>query len=309
MRLTTKLIGYLNRVFDKDPAKVLAFRLRYSGTSMTWKVQDGVLTTVVVGGAGSGLTVQLGDHTVATLCTFLAAQTGYSVPYQDLSTFSGLSALVLLDGVGNQDASNGDHFNGYTSVLWAYMESVANELTLIRASIVEALLQMSASTASGEWVDEHGSFYNVRRGTGELDAVYAARMIAEVIRARGNNVAIAEAMKSAVSAESVVVSDYDTITTSSGGVDSYGLFDVTVSSYVDTTMGPDEDAVIRQIIEVMRDAGTHLRTLKYIRKSTMILYAGAALRTGENVTVLFRPLFLNGSFLLDGSETLDGLND
>lgn len=308
MRLTAKLIGYLNRVFDKDPAKVLAFRLRYSGTSMTWKVEDGALTTVVTGGSGVALNVPLASHTVATLCALLAAQTGYSVPYQDLSTFSGLSALVLLDGSGNQDESNGDHFYGYTSVLWAYMEAVGNELTLLRASITEAILQMAANTAAGEWVDEHGSYYNVRRGISEADAAYAARMISEVIKARGNNVAIAAALKSAVSAESVSVTDYDTITTSSGGVQSYGLFDVTVTSYVDTTMGPAEDATIRQIIEAMRDAGTHLRTLKYIRKSTMILYAGAALKTGENVTVLFRPLFLNGSFSLDGSEALDGLD-
>lgn len=308
MRLTAKLIGYLNRVFDKDPAKMLAFRLQYSGTSMAWTVQDGVLTTVVTGGSGAALSVPLASHTVATLCTFLAAQTGYSVPYQDLSTFSGLSALVLLDGAGNQGESNGDHFYGYTSVLWAYMESIGNELTLLRASITEAILQMAANTASGEWVDEHGSFYNVRRNTSEVDAAYAARMIAEVIKARGNNVAIAAALKDAVSAESVDVTDYDAITTSSGGVDSYGLFDATVTSYVETTMGPAEDAAIRQIIEAMRDAGTHLRTLKYIRKSTMILYVGAALKTGENVTVLFRPLFLNGSFSLDGSEELDGLD-
>jgi hypothetical protein len=308
MKLTAKLISYLNRVFDKDPAKVLAFRLRYSGTSMTWRVEDGVLTTAVTGGSGSALSIPLSSHTVATLSALLAAQAGYSVPYQDLSTFSGLSALVLLDGAGNQDESNGDHFYGYTSVLWAYMESIGNELTLLRASITEAILQMAANTASGEWVDEHGSYYNVQRGTSEADAAYAARMISEVIKARGNNVAIAAALKSAVLAESVDVTDYDTITTSSGGVDSYGLFDVTVTSYVDTTMGPEEDSAIRQIIESMRDAGTHLRTLKYLRKSTMILYVGAALKTGENVTVLFRPLFLNGSFSLDGSETLDGLD-
>lgn len=309
MKLTTKLIGYLNRVFDKDPAPVLAFRLRYSGTSMTWKVEDGVLTTVVVGGSGASLTVGLKDHTVATLCTFLTAQTGYTVPYQDFSTFAGLSALVLLDASGNQDASNGDHFRGYTSVLWAYMEAVANELTLIRASISEALLQMSASTASGEWVDEHGSFYNVLRNSGEVDAAYAARIVAEVIRARGNNVAIAEALRVAVLADSASVDDYDVITTSGGGVDSYGLFDVTINSTVEVPMAAAEDAVVRQIIEAMRDAGTHLRMLKYLRRSEMILYAGAALRTGENVTVLYRPLFLDGSFLLDGSEELDGLNN
>lgn len=306
MKLTQKLIGYLNRVFDKNPGQVLALRLRYSGTSMTWKVSDGVLTTTVTGGAGQNLTVQLQDYTVATLCTFLASQTGYSVPYQDLSTFPGRSALVLLDASGNQDASNGDHLHGYTSVLWAYMESIANELTLIRAAIAEALLQMAATTAAGEWVDEHGGYYNVPRNNGELDAAYAARIVAEVIRARGNNIAIGEAIKTAVQATAATVTDYGTITVAGDGTQSYGLFDVVVESSVEVPMTTTEDAVVRQVIEVMRDAGTHLRTLKYIRNNTLNIYWGAALKTGAEVTVHYNTLWLDGSWTLNGSQTLDG---
>lgn len=309
MKLTQKLIGYLNRVFDKDPGQVLALRLRYSGTSMTWKVADGVLSTTVVGGSGVSLVVPLQGYTIGSLCTFLAAQTGYSVPYQDLSTISGRSALVLIDGSGDQDASNGDHLYGYTSVLWAYMEAIANELTLIRAAISEALLQMAANTASGEWVDEHGGYYNVPRNTDELDAAYAARIVAEVIKARGNNIAIAEAIKTAVLADAAQVIDYGVITTATDGTESYGLFDVTVESTTDVPLATTEDATVRQVIEVMRDAGTHLRKLKYIRKSPWLLYSGAMLKVGVNVTVLYRPLWLDGSWTLNGVQSLDGVRN
>lgn len=56
-----KLLGYLHKVFDKDPEKQLAMRFSYDG-SMTWAVSDSLLTTTVSGGAGKNLAVQL-DNT------------------------------------------------------------------------------------------------------------------------------------------------------------------------------------------------------------------------------------------------------
>lgn len=309
MSLTQKLIGYLNRVFDKDPQKVLALRLRYSGPSMTWQVANGVLTTSVAGGPGVGLRVDLAEHTIASLCSYLAQQPGYSVAYQDTSTFSGRSALVLLDGAGDQDQSNGDHFYGYTSVLWSYMSAVANELALIRAAINEALLQMAANTASGEWVDEHGSYYNVPRKPSETDSAYASRIVTEVIKARGNNVAIGGAIRETLGADSVDVEDVGTTQTAADGTKSYGLFDVTVQADVNTPIKLGEGDVAIQIIEIMRDAGTHLRTLKYIRKSGLVLYAGAAVRAGIQSTVRYRTLLLDGTWVLDGAYNLDGFRD
>lgn len=307
MKLTTKLLGYLNRVFDKDPAQVLALRLAYNGSDMRWTVSDGVLTTTVVGGSGVGLTIDLSTQTVGQLAAYLASQPGYSVPYVDASVLVGKSALVLLDGTNNQASSNGDHLYGYTSVLWAYMEAMSNQLTLIRAAISEALLQMSANTAEGEWVDVHGVYYNVLRNQGEADAQYAARIVAEVLQARGNNVAIGEALRIAVGASAATVTDYGTITTSTGGTKSYGLFDVEIDSTTDTTMGADQDALVRALIEALRDAGTFLRKLKYVRKSPWLAYGGAALFVGENCTVNFNALVANGLYYADGSQNADGV--
>lgn len=289
MKLTQRLIGYLHRVFDKGPADVLALRLRYDGTGMTWRVSDGVLTTTVTGGSGAALNVDLSNYTVADLCVFLSAQPGYSVPYQDISTFTGRSALVLLDGSGDQNTSNGDHLRGFTSVLWAYMDSIASELTLLKASISEAILQMSAKTASGEWVDEHGTFYKVARGISEADSVYAARIVSEVVKVRGNNVAIADAIKTAAQADRATVVDYGEVTTATNGTKSYGLFDVTVESSTWLAASTDEDTLVRQVIEAMRDAGTFLRHVKYIRKLKLRSHLGAYTKSGHEASVSYVP--------------------
>lgn len=95
MRLTDKLLGFLNRVFSKDPESFLAFRLRYDG-QMTWTVLDGIFTTTVSGGTGVALSVSLASHTLGSLATFLSSQPGYSVPYAD-STVASRSAWVLID--------------------------------------------------------------------------------------------------------------------------------------------------------------------------------------------------------------------
>lgn len=309
MKLTEKLLGYLNRVFDKGPESVLVLRFRYDG-SMTWRVSDGILTTEVTGGTGGPISVDLSAYTVPQLAAVIAAQPGYSVPYVDASQIPGLRATVIIDGSSNQDASNGDHLYAYTSVLWAYMEAQASELKLLKQAIEESLLQMAANTASGEWVDEHGSFYAVGRKTGESDAAYAVRMVAEVGRARGTNVAISEAAQLASGAYSVQVVDYGTFTVAADTTKSYGLFDVISAIDVEAPLSFEEiDANTRSIIESMRDAGTHLRQLKYIRRSTLPLYVGSMLRTGSTVTVRYNPLRLDGTFLLNGSQYLDGERD
>ena len=101
---------------------------------------------------------------------------------------------------------------------------------------MEALLQIAATTASDTWVDEHGGYYGIPRRNGEADAPYAARMVAEITSARGNGVAIAEAIRLATTGISAKVTDYATITVSGGGVGSYGLFDADVEVGVDSPL-------------------------------------------------------------------------
>ena len=311
MRLTEKLIGYLNRVFQRGPSAALALRLRYAGTAMTWSISDGLLSTSVVGGAGSDISVDLTKHTVGTLASALAASDGYSVPYLSPG-LAGLSALVLLDGDGDQDKSNGDHLNAHTSVLWSYMSAQAYELTLAKAAITEAVRQMAASTAANEWVDEHGTFYGVGRMDGESDLAYATRMVGEIGRARGNGVAIAEAVRIGTAADIVTVSDVDTPTTATAidpGRQSYGLFDVLVEVGLDSPLQQAQvETNARLLIEAMRDAGTHLRKLRFARRSLLTCYVGAQVRSGHEVYILGDyPSVLAGEFTLNGARSLNGM--
>jgi len=227
--LTTKLLGHLHRIFDKDPARELALRFRYPGT-MTWQIRDGILSTVVypqmdmslplfldgswlldgseeldgVGCPGtSNLNIDLSQYTISELADYIASFGGYFVVYES-SDYGSLSALVLLDGEGNQDHSNGDHFYAYTSLLWSYVSSLSSELADASLAIIEMLKQMSLRTAEGFWLDELGSYYKVPRILGESDMAYGPRIVAETLRSKGNNYAIAAAIEESTGVRTMV---------------------------------------------------------------------------------------------------------
>lgn len=302
MKLTTKLLSHLNRVFKKDPKEFLALRLQYGGI-MTWNVADGILTTSISGGIGAPLIVTLSNYTLSSLVSYLAAQPGYTVAYVDGTPNVNLSASVLLDASGNPSASNGDHLYGYTSSLFSYFESVANELTIASGQISQMLLQLSSTSAGGEWLDEIGSYYNVPRISGELDPVYSNRIIAEVLRPRGNAMAISASLSFSlgynVDVNDVVVYSggvgattyngalhYDgTQHYNSTGAASYGLFDASFS--YDLLSGVDMagfTAMLRIMIENIRDAGTQLRALALI--GTVPLTDSASSGTDSGFTAL-----------------------
>lgn len=276
MKLTKKLLGYLNRVFSRDPKPFLAIRIRYAG-GMHWKVADGILTTTVTGGAGASLTIDLSQYTLSGLAGFIAGQTGYEVLRLD-SEHADLSARVLIDAEGDQDDSSGDHLYGYTSLLWAVLEAIAVQLGKLEKQIILAPDQMSIGTAEGMWIDEIGGYFGVLRETGESDEVYGPRIIAEVVRPRSNNIAIESAIQAYTSQVATVVDvelpgytgplyngaiDYDgTSYHDSTGTTFYGLFDVAYA--YDLLNGgdlTDFQNSVRALIGRLRAAGTHLRAL------------------------------------------------
>lgn len=279
MLLTKKLASYLHRVFSKDPEPFLAIRLRYDG-SMSWKVADGFLTTEIEGGSGAALNVDLSAYTIASLVTYLSAQTGYSVAFSVSGQQSVLSAQVLLDGGNNQDVSNGDHLYGYASLLWAYLEANAMELQEAKKNISEMLLQMSVSTAGNEWLDELGDYYDCPRLVGENDTIYARRIIASIIRPKGNNIVIEMAIKSAANGFAASVLDTASVepaalmlrkgefrynseyTRTPSKKQFYGLFDVT--AVFDLLSAESYSALlvrIRAAVDENRDMGTKMRQL------------------------------------------------
>lgn len=278
MKLTQKLLGYLNRAFSRDPVQFLALRINYAG-GMVWKIEDAVLTTTVTGGIGENQTVQLSGYNIAQLANLFSALPGYSVSYQIADTASTLSARILMDGTGDQDQSNGDHLYAYTSLTWAYLEASAYELKNAREQIYQMLRQMVVGTAEDEWLDEIGDYYNVKRQNGEIDATYGPRIIYEVIRPRNNNKAIELAISQATGGLPSKVTDVtipgDISPLYNGDIDHDGtrlynatgkyqrnLFDV---EYAFDLEGAEDiapfQARVLGIIDQFRSAGTHLRQI------------------------------------------------
>lgn len=276
MRLIKKLLGYLDSGFEKDPAPFLALRLRYDG-GMRFSIADCNLSTVVTGGSGKSISVDLTQYTIAQLAAYLNGLPGYSVPYIDSGDGGQLSARALIDGEGDISKSNGDHINAYTNLAWAYMDAQASELKEAGDQANEMLEQMSTKTADAEWLDELGSYYAVPRNSGESDALYGPRIITTVLMPRSNNIAIEiaiEQISNGVKARIIdafqVTDDpffYDGAATYNGSR-RYGggtsaalrnLFDAEFD--IDFNSDSFDTARISQLIEKFRGAGNFLRQI------------------------------------------------
>lgn len=176
-------------VFDKSPAEELAFRLQRPGGS-TWEIGDAVFTATT---GGVDYVYDLTALTVGQLVSALEAD-GFSV-LMTSSAFYGRSSLVLVEGHGDQFASNGDNIFAYTSILWALLGGFAGELREAKHQVQEALRQMVITQAEGEWLDLWGALYALTRNVGEGDAAFAPRIPREAFRLRCNAHGIELAIK------------------------------------------------------------------------------------------------------------------
>lgn len=281
MQLTQTLLGYLNRVFNKDPAKVMAMQFTHV-YPMTWQVKDAVLTTVVFnGGTGGNLTIDLTQYTFSELINYLASQPGYVTPYLAPS-MADVSAAALLDASGSvaPDGENAPLY-AYTSVLWAYLECNASELELAASQIKNLPLQMSTTSADTIWLDVLGNYYKVPRNANEEDSSYGPRIIASVLRPMSNNVAMELAITT-FTGQTTTVTDvtlpgvtgdvYDGLHEHDGSIEYnsvytpvYGLFDVEYGYDILNGQDPTTFAqTITALINTLRAAGTHLRSLSLI---------------------------------------------
>jgi hypothetical protein len=260
MKLTQKLLGSIYRAFSKDANAYLALRINYSGGAFVWTVEDGFLTGM--SGSTQLFSFDLSQYTLSTLAAALAAVPGITVPYLTSGNTS-LSARVLIDASGDQSQSNGDHLMAYSSTLWALLEPFASELVAAALQIKQALLQMSLTTATAEWVDEWGGYFNVPREKDEIDAAYASRIIMEVLRPRGNNVAIESALFELLGQKVTVTDLY--VATNSMSPQVLGLFDVQAGYDL---LGADDvnayTTMVKARIETLRDAGMHLNSFALV---------------------------------------------
>jgi hypothetical protein len=275
-----RLLDYLPGVYDADPAALLALRLTYDTGQMQWTIADDTLTTSVLpGGPGVPLSVDLSGYTLATLSTFLGTQPGYSVLYLDQTGSSSLSALALVPGSGDIATSNGDHIYVAQNPIWTHLAAIAAELQLAATAIALMPLEMQTTTGTGSWLDVLGSYYAVPRQLGEQDPQYSPRIPAEVILPRQNNMAIAAALTASTGqiascTDAPVFGNpepsFDGQIGFSGAPHFFNasaalilnLFDVSVGYDLLGGLGPtDFQVLIRRQVDRLRAAGTHLRIL------------------------------------------------
>ena len=277
--IVNKLLNRLTSRYDRSPAPILGIRLSYQTGQMTWTIADDMLTTVVTGGIGQSLSVDLTTiPTLSALATYLASQPGYVVLYLDNTGYAGVSPLALVEGSGTIAQSNGDHIYLATNPNWAYMSACSQELLLATYMITQLPLEMSTTTADGEWLDLLGSYYAVPRELAEADVLYGPRIPAEVILPRQNNVAISNALTAATGQPATCVNAvvygnpeprFDGAIKFDGShfynasaARIYGLFNVTIGYAILGGLTPAAYAqAITGQIDRLRAAGTHLLNL------------------------------------------------
>lgn len=176
-------------VFDKSPDSAVAFLLRGDG-GIVWTVSDGFMT---VTSGEKTFSYDLSSYTVGSLINRLKGN-GFS-PADPSFFFFSRSALVLVEGSGNTDESNGDRVFAYKSMLWALYSSYAPELRRAKVQVLQALRQMIIWQSEGEWTDVWGNLFGISRENAEIDPHYATRIPREAFRLRVNKYAIEMAIR------------------------------------------------------------------------------------------------------------------
>lgn len=185
----SRLIGYPHAaVFDKAPIDELVFRLSHP-SGATWTVSEAVMSATA---GATTTTYDLSSLTVAQLVTELQAD-GYVVT-EVAGAYANMSALVLVEGSGDQGTSNGDRVTGYTSLMWVLMGGYAGVIRDAGVQVIQALRQMIITQAEGEWLDLWGKIYGIGRTQAETDQHYAPRIPKEAFRLRESPIAIEEAI-------------------------------------------------------------------------------------------------------------------
>lgn len=277
-RLVGKLIRKLSRIWDRTPGNFAAIRVSCDGTNLSWAIVGRVLQMNPVGGTGAAFSLALDGYTIGSLTGYIASQTGYSAVLL-AGENSGFSAFSLPDQSGNTADSDGAIINGASNLNWLYLDAVGSELETAKTQISAMPALMATPTSSGEWLDFLGGFFNVPRDTGETDAAYGPRIIAEVTMPRGNNKAIEAVLVAALGQVATVtdvvergpstpsyngVISYNGAHThdATGGTPIYGLFDVvTAYDLINAPTLPAWQTTVAALVERMRDAGTQMRSL------------------------------------------------
>lgn len=135
--------------------------------------------------------ITLSTYTISSLASYLASLTGFDV---QAVVNGSLSALSLLDGTYTLTTNTAFTIPIFTSILWQIMRTLSLELEQLLQQDNESDFQITPQTATGIWLNELGSIYNVPREQDEPDSLYAIRLFDFSLASRINNISIERAL-------------------------------------------------------------------------------------------------------------------
>ena len=310
-----KLLDYVHDAFDKGPNSFLAMYLDGNYGLFTWQVYE---KNLMLWSNGSVFeTIDLTQYTLGTLANYLSGINGITVTGLT-QNYQNISACALIDGVGYTDQPGGDILMAYRSTLWMYIDAMTVELANAKTAIGNMLQQMSIPTASDTWLDQWGSYFGVARILGEVDDLYGPRIIAEVIKPRGNNKAIELAILQKYGQKATVqdIAVYNTTQPTYNGAHTYngsihynnsvapeyGLFSIVVGyDILNSGDPPSFTSDIQAFLEDLRDAGTFLQSVSLASSSSPILDSIAYPSSDTEIT-----LTTTTGYTYNGMHTYNG---
>lgn len=191
MGMMTNLLGTLpSATFKKDAEQTVVLAMTTPNDPSSWSVgEDDDTLRITVGATEAEI-----DLTPLTLQGLQTALSSIGLSGGEV-TWNG-SATLLVPGQSGQVSAGGTlHFYGFTSPLWAILRPYDRELRIAQASGDTHAEQLILTSSQQYWVDFWGSYFGVRRRSGEDDTPYIERIIAEVFRARNTKLAIEQGIK------------------------------------------------------------------------------------------------------------------
>lgn len=186
--MLNRLLQNLPGFFDRDPEPVLAMRVE-SPLGFHGQIAQNILSWRE-GDQGAVHAVDLRAFTLAELAQHLTAAgltvTALNADYSD----SPACRLIPSDIPGLSNRSYRDGFYVSTSILWAHLQALAQELSQAETALAAMLRQLILPNAREGWADYWGYRLGMARHAGESDSAYTQRMIDELYRARNNPVAM-----------------------------------------------------------------------------------------------------------------------
>ncbi|RVT91405.1 hypothetical protein EOD42_22380 [Rhodovarius crocodyli] len=295
MRFLRKLLSNLYSAASSDPDAIAAMRIRHPDGG-SWTVAEASITLQPLSDPLPVASVlDLRAHTLRTLA---AAITDLGWNVEDLHPeHRDRGAICLIEETVTPADRPGGTLLAYDNPIFAHLDANAVELAAVAEVAASVGVQLSVTSADEIWLVELGDQYGIPRLPSEAVEDYRARIIAELIQPKSNNLAMAAVIERATGQATSVrdvtlygptVPLYDGAITHDGAYQHdadakalHGVFDVETGFALEGGTGLTEFiATISAQAKRLRAAGTSLRSVAITGGSMADAAAGPAAEPG-----------------------------